>query len=341
MSPVRSLCGLAICLLLIAMPAATSSRGTGYRNLRDFDGDHITDLTVVRVDSPASQAVWYVRRSSDGAMSVMPWGTGTDHFISADFDGDGLADHTVTRRIGPTIWWYTRRSTDGGLSAVGWGSSANFDPPLIGDFDADGKADVAVYRFTDWTFYARKSSDGSMIAQPWGGNNNGTPVIGDWDGDGRSDFGVFGWNVWNPLPPAQFFYLLQSTAGVAITQWGSFITASDFDKPIFGGDYDGDGKDDLAVVRHHTANPHLWFVRLSSTGAMLAAEWGTMNEPDFPTPGDYDGDGKWDIAVYRASNPAGYYYIRRTSDGSLMVIQWGGPQFLSVGHCQLSHYGCA
>lgn len=256
----------------------------------------------------------------------------------ADFDGDGRADHTAVRRVGPAFVWYTRRSTDGGLSAITWGSSSKGTWLLkVGDFDADGKADVAVYRQADHTFYVRKSFDGSLLAQPWGGPNNEQPVIGDWDGDGRSDFGVYGWNVWEPASSGRLFYLLQSGAGFAAIQWGRILSASDVDREIFDGDYDGDGKDDLAVIRLEGQSPLVWYVRQSSNAGMLAAQWGAFG--DSPIPGDYDGDGRSDIAVYRPSNP-GYYYIRRTSDGAFVAIQWGGPAFAVVGTCQLFSSFC-
>ena len=72
------------------------------------------------------------------------------------------------------------------------------------------------------------------------------------------------------------------------------------------GDYDGDGKTDIAIYRNGA-----WFIMNSSGGAQVVG-WGGSGQ-DVPVPADYDGDGKTDIAIYRS----GAWCIIKSSDGGV------------------------
>jgi hypothetical protein len=103
----------------------------------------------------------------------------------------------------------------------------------------------------------------------------------------------------------------QSTAGFATVAFG---TPTDV---IVPGDYDGDGKTDIAVARG-VSGVWNWFVRPSSTGTISgapAAIFG-LTASDFLTQGDYDGDGKTDFGIWRASvtpGASGFWFLGSTS----------------------------
>ena len=82
------------------------------------------------------------------------------------------------------------------------------------------------------------------------------------------------------------------------------------------GDFDGDGKSDIAIW---TPGNVTWQITYSSTGATHTQQFGDPG--DIPVPADYDGDGKADIAVWRPSN--GTWYVQRSSDGTMQSQQWG------------------
>jgi hypothetical protein len=84
------------------------------------------------------------------------------------------------------------------------------------------------------------------------------------------------------------------------------------------GDYDGDGKADLAVYRPSQA---LWILHYSG-GGMLVTAMGDPSQGDIAAPGDYDGDGKTDLAVYR---PSQALWIERLSGGGVISTTFGAP----------------
>lgn len=79
------------------------------------------------------------------------------------------------------------------------------------------------------------------------------------------------------------------------------------------GDYNADGKSDVAVFRNGN-----WFVLLSTTNSFQSVTFGLGS--DVPQPGDYDGDGRTDFAVFRPNN--GTWYVQ-TASGVFLSVAWG------------------
>lgn len=221
----------------------------------------------------------------------------TPRRTASDFDGDGRSDISVFR---PTQGvWYLFRST-AGFAGHQWGLSTDVLAPA--DYDGDLKTDIAVWRGSDSNFYVLNSFDSTVRVEPFGIAGD-VPTGGDWDGDGKADVAVY-------RPGAQSVFYYRGSMGnpqgnVTFIPWG--LTG---DKPVVG-DYDGDGRTDAAIYRSGT-----WYVRRSSNGQFLGANFGLPD--DVLVPADYDGDGKTDFAVFRS----GTWYLLRSTGGSL-AFQFG------------------
>jgi len=217
---------------------------------------------------------------------------------------DDAADIAVFRPSNGV--WYIRNSSTNPFSndfnAVQFGTSG--DTPVQGDYDGDGRTDVAVARNTPngKVWYILNSFDNTYKVVQFGLTGD-KPVTGDYDFDGRVDIAVF-------RPSNSVWYIWKSSDGGFIVKEFGFST----DIPVSGDFKETPLGTDIAVFRPSNGT---WYV-LNGANTMFIP-FGTAG--DKPVVGDYDDDGKSDIGVYRPSN--GTWYVFRYNE--VQIVQWGLP----------------
>lgn len=183
------------------------------------------------------------------------------------------------------------------------------------DFDGDGKTDFTVARGTA-TPGASELADAATTIRH--GNYSGLD-----ERPARADRNT---NELVPQAPPIYWYTSFSNGGsTLIQQLGD--AATDFITPE---DFDGDGKDDLAVWTEAAATVANFKILRSSTNTVLVQTFGQTGD-DPAVVGDYDGDGKADAAVFRCpavTDPDGqcYFFYRGSLNnpgGNITYVPWG------------------
>lgn len=303
----------------------TSTPSTSQPAPVDFDGDGRTDYGVIRnPGGPSSELIWYNKLNAPNTISDTAWGIGTDLPMAADFDGDGKSDLAVWRQAsGVSSGFHVLRSSTSTLQFFQFGQGGD-DPYIVGDYDGDGKADPAIYRdggsssspSTFWFYPSSGPLANTQVAVDWGLGGD-RPVPGDFNGDGIADFTVAR-NINGNL----VFFIVPGNGSGADTSAVQVVNFGLSTDDIVPGDYDGDGKTDVAVVRS-SGGAWIWFVLRSSDGQVQAASWG-LSGTDEIVQGDYDGDGKTDYAVWRAGpNPLESIFIVYGTSGGVIFRDWG------------------
>ncbi|MGW0390190.1 FG-GAP-like repeat-containing protein [Streptomyces sp. NPDC003042] len=255
----------------------------------DYNGDGVGDVAAVY-------------GYSTGAVALFTW-TGK---------GDGTFNAPVKSwNVAPGHWTFSRMT------------------PYSGDFNGDGRDDVAVwYDYADkhdtiWTFTSTvKGAFNNPVsywtsADSWDQSRAKT-VTGDFNGDGRDDLASF----YTYLDGSEKFWTFSATADGKFTAAGSWRSETWGDwarTSIHAGDFNGDGRDDVAAwydyVDGHDAViafPSNANGTFTSTYEAWTTPAGNMWRENIKlVTGDYNGDGRDDLG--------GFYGY---DDGSVKMFTW-------------------
>lgn len=261
-----------------------------------------------------------VRRS--GCRPSSDWNRPLLGVHRGDFNGDGKEDfvHRAWNRDVDAYHWRAHLTFGDGFRIEDWdGTIAVADDTdkfgvHIGDYNGDGRDDLAYRGTCDgrpcWRVH--HSTDGGFTEPLDYGDSEGYNVdtlrfglvVGDFNGDGRDDIlfpGTCGgdrscWLVLASQPDHRF----------AVADWGNgghwHPTQTD-EYGLLVGDFNGDGRDDIAYRGQCGDGKPCWRVHLSEGERFAPYNWGDEFVPDPREArhfglrvGDADGDGRADIA---------------------------------------------
>jgi hypothetical protein len=239
---------------------------------------------------------------------------------AGDFNGDGNLDLAVgvPAELGnPSSYLNTFLGRGDGTFSLVPSSPAVGTSPLsvaVGDFNGDGKLELAVVSSCPSPPVANPPP-GYNIVTILLGNGDGTftpapgspvPVgncpygvaVADFNGDGKLDLAVANWN------DSTVSILLGNGDGTFTPAPGSPVPAPGIPEALAVGDFNGDGKLDLAVANWGLANwPNNVAILLGNGNGTFTPAPGspvaltTSTPPYTIVAGDFNGGGKLDLAV--------------------------------------------
>ena len=226
-----------------------------------------------------------------------------------DFNGDGKPDLAVAVEGDNQVllFWGDGRGgfTNGPIYPVGSGTAWL----VAGDFNGDGKADLAVnsYNNNSVLVLLNTSANGTgSFAAPLGSPAGPNPRVfaaADFNGDGKLDL-VTGSIATFTGGSNTVSLLFGDGAGRFTTNASSAVTlgANYRTGPLTVGDFDGDGKPELAVTLESTVASETPFVLAAVKFGSGAASYTVATYPldavvNAVVSNDFNGDGRLDIAI--------------------------------------------
>jgi ankyrin repeat protein len=221
----------------------------------DFNGDGKLDLAVT---NNSDDSVSVLLGNGDGtfqAANNFNTGDGPRGIVAADFNRDGVLDLAIADQ------------TDGKIVILLGNGDGTFGPKddfgvhdapvsiAVGDFDEDGILDLAVANSGSGDVSVLLGKENGTFGAKTDfpvGNAPSAVVAGDWDGDGNLDLAVTNKNDDNVST------LFGDGAGgfssIIATAFGSPFTVGAAPSALVAGDFNRDGKLDLAVANETDNN---------------------------------------------------------------------------------------
>jgi FG-GAP-like repeat len=297
----------------------------------DINKDGLIDVVVAESCITGGGMFWYQNPGSNGSGTwikhrIFSGSWSTDMQV-ADIDGDGYPDIITAKNNGGCgngneVYWYQNPGASGGAwieHDIGWSGFSNGAHDIeVGDFNKDGKIDVAV----NGGLFIQNSPTSWTFVNIGRGGQEGTGV-GSIIGDGYPDIigpGPNGSVIWFENPQ----HTGQPVTGTWIqhTVIASGWTAN---MGITLADINGDGKIDIVVSNAESPGKIVWYQQPSNprTGVWVSHLVGLADYVHTFKVADVNHDGKLDVVFAEmqqsSQHRVGVFY--NTGGGLSWVLQ--------------------
>jgi hypothetical protein len=250
----------------------------------------------------------------------LPAGTGSYYLSSlavGDFNGDGKLDVAASVSFyNPTGGGYIVALGNGDGSfetALQYNAGDDPDGIVVGDFNGDGKADLALVSYCSPTLFCNNGGYAGFVSILLGlgdgtfrnvgsfpaGLSPQAVITADLNGDGNADLAVVNRDA----------VIVFLGKGNGTFDSGSLFAGNDAPISVLAGDFNGDHKLDL--ILGNGADNTVSYLQGVGNGSFVAEEdfvSGGNGLPTSVTSGDFNGDGKLDLAVANTCNPGSIYH---------------------------------
>ena len=300
----------------------TSSANFFATALGDVDGDGRPDLVFTSRDK---NTVSILRNTTNNGVlnyaEKIDYATGTDPVgvALADLDGDGKLDISVVNKGSNTLSLLRNNSTEEIKFSpkVDLATGTSPQSVAVGDFDADGKADLVVTNTgaASISIFQNASSKGNLSyaakVDVIVGFGAYAVAVGDVTGDGQADVAVANASSGSVsvLRNKGVFQTISFDPSIELTSGINPIS-------IAFGDVDRDGRIDIAVA-NNSGNTVSIFRNTATLGVVkfdAKVDFTTGESPISVAFGDLDGDGKPDLLASTGS--AGIFSLLRNTSSA-------------------------
>ena len=319
-------------------------------SIGDFNGDGKPDLAIANIDSNSVSVL--LNTTAPGAVtpsyaSQATFATGSlpKSVSIGDFNGDGKPDLAIVNSSSYSVS-VLLNTTAPGAATPSYANQTEFttgDNPVwvsIGDFNGDGKPDLAIANFdSDNVSVLLNTTDPGATKPSYAphtefatGSRPYSVSIGDFNGDGKPDLAIANSNSASVSFDSVSVLLNTTAPGATTPSYASQATfATGTPASVSIGDFNGDGKPDLAIA-NRDSNSVSVLLNTTAPGATTPsyanqATFATGISPNSVSIGDFNGDGKPDLAIVNSTSNSVSVLLNATTPGNLTVSSLTGTTF--------------